>query len=160
MLGDYNSRTVNLSDFYDTDPDHSFENNFTNYVESSDVDILDEFGIPRLRNSIDTVVNGYGRKCIDFCKNNKMFILNGRMEKNRTGNPTSRHSSVIDYVLSSSQFLYKSKFEVLQFCKLFSDVHYPLSLQLYTNDETKDNLLTKTFCCGDEKVNKWKNEKK
>ncbi|CAC5377443.1 unnamed protein product [Mytilus coruscus] len=46
---------------------------------------------------------------------------------------------------------------------IYSDnVHYPLSLQLYKNDETSllDKLSTKTFCCGDEKVNKWKNKKR
>ncbi|CAG2195334.1 unnamed protein product [Mytilus edulis] len=105
MLGDFNSRTGNLSDFYNIDKDSSFENNFTDYNELSDVDVLDELGIPRLRNSIDTVVNGYGRKFIDFCKNNRMFILNGRLEENKTGSPTSRNSSVIDYALSSTHFL-------------------------------------------------------
>ncbi|CAG2188707.1 unnamed protein product [Mytilus edulis] len=160
MLGDFNSRTGNLSDFYNIDKDSSFENNFTDYNELSDVDVLDELGIPRLRNSIDTVVNGYGRKFIDFCKNNRMFILNGRLEENKTGSPTSRNSSVIDYALSSTHFLYNiCKLEVLNFCKLFSDVHSPLSLQLYTNNEINDKLLTETFCCGDERVNKWKNEK-
>ncbi|CAG2240579.1 VLDLR [Mytilus edulis] len=89
-----------------------------------------------------------------------MFILNGRLEENKTGSPTSRNSSVIDYALSSTHFLYNiCKLEVLNFCKLFSDVHSPLSLQLYTNNEIKDKLLTETFCCGDERVNKWKNEK-
>ncbi|CAG2186516.1 unnamed protein product [Mytilus edulis] len=160
MLGDFNSRTGNLSDFYNIDKDSSFENNFTDYNELSDVDVLDELGIPRLRNSIDTVVNGYGRKFIDFCKNNRMFILNGRLEENKTGSPTSRNSSVIDYALSSTHFLYNiCKLEVLNFCKLFSDVHSPLSLQLYTNNEINDKLLTEIFCCGDERVNKWENEK-
>ncbi|XP_063427570.1 asparagine-rich protein-like [Mytilus trossulus] len=89
MLGDFYSRTGNLSDFYNIDKDSSFENNFTDYNELSDVDVLDELGIPRLRNN----------------------------------------------------------------------VHSPLSLQLYTNNEIQDKLLTETLCCGDERVNKWKNEK-
>ncbi|CAG2230935.1 unnamed protein product [Mytilus edulis] len=75
MLGDFNSRTGNLSDFYNIDKDNSFENNTTDYNELNDVDVLDELGIPRLRNSIDTVVNGYGRKLIDFVKITECLFL-------------------------------------------------------------------------------------
>lgn len=89
-----------------------------------------------------------------------MFILNDRMEEIKTGSPTSRHCSVIDYVLIYTDFLYKiCKLEMSNFCKLCSDIPFPLSLQLYTNDDKKDKKLTNTLRRADQKVNKWKNEK-
>jgi len=97
--------------------------------------------IQRVRNSPDNVVNGYGRKFLEFCKNNQMFILNGRIGKDKIGRPTSRNLSVVDYIISTAYFLKNvNDFEVLDFSKLFSDVHSPLHLSLYKNCSSMDRM--------------------
>jgi hypothetical protein len=57
-----------------------------------------------------------------------MFILNGRIGKDKIGRLTSRSLSVVDYFLKNV-----NDFEVLDFSKFFSDVHSPLHLSLYKN---------------------------
>ena len=59
----------------------------------TDVSILDELNIQRVRISSDNVGNGYGRKFLEFCINNEMFILNGRIGKDKFGRPISRNLS-------------------------------------------------------------------
>ncbi|CAG2227993.1 unnamed protein product [Mytilus edulis] len=60
LLGDFNSRTANLSDFYDENSDDEFiVQHFTDQFDYTDVHILDNLKIPRERNSPDNVVNGF-----------------------------------------------------------------------------------------------------
>ncbi|CAG2192228.1 unnamed protein product [Mytilus edulis] len=83
LLGDFNSRTANEQDFFNIS---DFEEHLTEFIdvnEFNDIHVLDDLKIPRIRNSSDTVVNSYGRKLIQFCKNNNMYILNGRVGKDR-----------------------------------------------------------------------------
>ncbi|CAC5400997.1 unnamed protein product [Mytilus coruscus] len=49
------------------------------YILNLNVDIFDNLDIPKQRTSPDNYVNSFGRKLINFCKNNNMFILNGRL---------------------------------------------------------------------------------
>ena len=102
LAGDFNSRTANLLDFYDIEDDNVFENAFLDQIEPSCANILDELNLPKVRTNPDKIVNNFGRKMLDFCKNNKMLILNGRIDKDKNGKPTSIFSSVIDYRLVSS----------------------------------------------------------
>jgi hypothetical protein len=41
--------------------------------------MLEELGIPLRRDNEDKVINQYGRKLLDFCKYNDVFILNDRI---------------------------------------------------------------------------------
>ena len=144
LFGDFNSRTGKLNDFYETnDFDDRFISELFDYNEFSDISILDDLGISRLRNTPDNIVNSYGRKLINFCKNNNMFILNGRMFADCIGKPTSKNQSVIDYAICSGIFFHKIQyFEVSNFSKLYSDIHSPLILEFdckrvhYTNVDT------------------------
>ena len=82
--------------------------------------------IPRLRNNPDNIVNTNGRKLISFCKNDNMFVLNGRVGKDQSGKPTSKNNSVVDYAISSAHLLRKVEdFEILEFSK-----HSPVSLRI------------------------------
>jgi len=93
--------------------------------------ILDDLDILRLRNNPDYTVNNYGRKLISFCKNNNMFVLNGRVGKDQAGKTTSKNDSVVDYAISSAHLLGKVEdFEIIEFSKLFSDIHSPVSLSI------------------------------
>lgn len=66
---------------------------------------------------------------IEICKNNNLFILNGRMDKDRNiVTFTFRHQSVIDYMISSVDSLQVlGGFEILETDPLFSDGHCTLT---------------------------------
>ncbi|CAC5372884.1 unnamed protein product [Mytilus coruscus] len=107
LLGDFNSRTANLPDFYEeSSVDEFIVQHFTDQFDYTDVHILDNLNISRVRNTPDDVVNGFGRKLLEFCKSNKVFILNGRVGQDVNAKPTSRNNSVIDYVICTSHFLH------------------------------------------------------
>ena len=60
-----------------------------------------------------------------------MFELNGRVGKDKAGKPTSKNNSVVDYAINSTHLLRKVEdFEILEFSKLFSDIHFPVSLTM------------------------------
>ncbi|VDI39621.1 Hypothetical predicted protein [Mytilus galloprovincialis] len=160
LLGDFNSRTANLSDFYDENSDDEFiVQHFTDQFDYTDVHILDNLKIPRERNSPDNVVNGFGRKLLDFCKSNKVFILNGRVGQDVNAKPTSRNNSVIDYIVCTSHFLqFVSNFEIGEFSKLFSDVHSPLSLHIDCQSLIKNNEI-ENHSVQQNMIGKWKMEK-
>jgi hypothetical protein len=92
LVGDFNSRTAKLLDFYES-------NKFIYTNEFYDVYILDDLDIPRLRNNPDNIVNTNGRKLISFCKNDNMFVLNGRVGKDKSGKPTSKNNSLLTMLL-------------------------------------------------------------
>ena len=119
QVGDFNSRTAKLLDFNEVE--ESYEFIYTN--EIYDVYILDDLDILRLRNNPDDIVHNYGRKLISFCKNNNMLVLNGRVRKDQSSNPTSENNIILDYAISSAHLLRKVEdFEILEFSKLFSDI--------------------------------------
>lgn len=159
LVGDFNSRIGKENDFYEfSEFDEHVSEDFIDVNEFNNVTFLDTLNIPRKRNSQDLVVNSYGRKLLDFCKNNNMYVLNGRVGKDRIGKVTCKNISVVDYVVSSaSSFCQIYGFEVLDFCKLFSDVHSPLCLCLSTLNE--DNPEITTNKSGSEFIGKWKHEK-
>ena len=78
------------------------------------------------------------------------------------GRPTSKNSSVhvFDYGICSGTFIHKiSDFEVLNFSKLFSDVHPSLIIEI----DSKNEIVTNTYTNGDataensvERIGKWK----
>ena len=125
MFGDYNSRTKHLSDRTVLD---SFLFEHLNCG-----DILDEYeleskyfstsniNIDRLND--DLTVNAYGYKMLEFCKNNCMYVINGRcvIDPER-GKCTSKSVSTIDYFLTTANlFPYIDYFTVNDFCPLLSD---------------------------------------
>ena len=127
MVGDFNSRTAQLLDVYEVEESNAFI--YTNQLY--DVYILDDLDISRLINNHDDIVNTYDNKLISFCKNNDMFVLNSRVGKDQAGKPTSKNNSNVDYAISSAHLLRKVEdFDILEFSKLFSDIHSPVSLMI------------------------------
>ncbi|XP_071107207.1 uncharacterized protein [Haliotis cracherodii] len=82
--------------------------------------------------SMDTETNCNGYKLLDFCKNNGLYIVNGRLGKDKgIGKLTCRNASVVDYCIASAEtFPLLIDFEVLEFDPISSDVHCGLSLTL------------------------------
>ncbi|CAG2232095.1 unnamed protein product [Mytilus edulis] len=158
LLGDFNSRTATLKDFHEIeDTDDTQFNDISDINVFSDICILDDMNISRCRKNPDTIVNKYGRKLIEFCKNNNMFILNGRFGKDSIGRMTCKNKSVVDYIICTCNVLENIlDFEVQEFCRLFSDVHSPLSLTLSCKNKKHSDLATNNFT---PKIGKWKCEK-
>ena len=92
--------------------------------------MLKELGIPLRRANEDKVINQYARKLLDFCKYNDVFILNGRIgEGKEIGKFTCKKVNVVDYVIAFPEYLKRiTNIQVLEFSKLLSDVHCPISI--------------------------------
>jgi hypothetical protein len=145
LLGDFNSRTGHLDDFFTSDNYLShvrqYADSFHHDVETRSL-IFKKLQIPLKRSVKDSVVNNFGYKLVEFCKNNELYVANSRVRSDKiVGNTTCRSSSTIDYVLASVYFfeLFQD-FDILEFCNFFSDVHNPVSFSLHSCPrETKDN---------------------
>jgi len=69
--------------------------------------------------------NSNGLALVDICRNNNLFILNGRMGTDKdTGQFTYRNSSVIDYAIATAEcFVFLTEFGIIETDSLFSDGH-------------------------------------
>ncbi|CAG2251894.1 unnamed protein product [Mytilus edulis] len=163
LLGDFNGRTADDDDFVIIHNDKHTDN-ITDFIENK-VYMLDELNIPKKRKSLDRVKNGYGKRLLDLCKGNNLFIVNGRIGDDRQyGKLTCRNSSIVDYCISSVELLkYFTNFHVLDFCTLYSDVHSPLQITLASTKQDVVNnqcLNTGTDTCNrPENIKKWDNDK-
>ena len=104
-------------------------------TENNDcVSLFRNSDIPLSRSVSDTVCNNFGYKMIDFCKNNNLYIVNGRVGSDKgVGALTCKNSSTVDYVLSSLElFQFFPDFKVLEYCNFYSDVHSPISFSIET----------------------------
>lgn len=121
---------------------------------------MDILGIPRIRENKDLVRNRYGIfLLLDFCKGNNFFILNERLDGDKHGNYAYKNVSVVDYCICNARFVnIFVTLKVLEFSKLFSDVHCPLSICLNVKTNCLANT-TESSQKGTERVNKWDNEK-
>ncbi|CAC5422648.1 unnamed protein product [Mytilus coruscus] len=117
LIGDFNSRVGVTADFVEPDDNlfHILKNNNCQLRESIHaVDILRKLNIPLSRCSEDKGrQNSLGLKLINFCKDNGIFILNGRVDKDANcGKKTCKNASLIDYAIASPElFSYISEFE-------------------------------------------------
>jgi hypothetical protein len=89
---------------------------------------LNELNIDKNRKNVDKVKSRSGNNLLDICKANNLFIVNGRIgdDKTESGKLTCKSSSVVDYCICTCSFLqFVYNFKVLDFCRLYSDVHSP-----------------------------------
>jgi hypothetical protein len=79
---------------------------------------------------------------LDFCRKNNIYIVNGRVGKDKLiGECTCQDVSMIDYFLSSSKlFFHRLDFEIKIFSPNLSDVHSQLHITLKI--PKKENALT------------------
>ncbi|VDI19453.1 Hypothetical predicted protein [Mytilus galloprovincialis] len=160
LTGDFNSRTSIDSDFFEISESH---HDNSDYVVIDYASCLNQFNMLRMRYSKDVSTNSYGNHLLDMCKNNNLFILNGRVNGDKEGMFTCRQSSVVDYFICTHSLLYCiHEMLVSDFSSLYSDVHSPLSLTMsFKLTSTVDkNIYVKT--CSNEnvkKINKWDTEK-
>ena len=159
LVGDFNARTGSLPDYIEANSTNDyFDNNVVNIADFTELNILDELCINKVRNSVDNVVNKYGRKLLEFCKFNNVFIFNGRVGQDIVGKQTSKNSSVVDYILGTAH-LFESveNFVILDFNRLYSDIHCPLTLVI--NAKRNDMCMNRVYEQNVNKIRPWKVEK-
>ena len=127
MLGDFNDRTSNLSDFVNVDPfisDIALDN-LANHILS--VNNLSDLRFPLERFSEDlNFVNNYDHRLLDMCRATGLFVANGRCVPKDLyiGKSTCKGACFIDYVLMSPcHFPHVNDFVVQDYDPILSDVH-------------------------------------
>ena len=121
--GDINGRTSRLQDFTRLD---SFVSDMFDFDDSTSsffdkTTVLENKNIPLDRVSRDNKTNTTDYWLIDTCKNNNLFIVNGRFGKDKgIGATTFRDKSLIDYTLCSAEsFEILHDFEILDLDPVF-----------------------------------------
>ena len=142
LCGDFNARTADLSEV-DTHENNRHAQLLHNLDELSESDTT----LLTTRKSKDTTNNTYGHKLIDFCKENDMFIVNGRTVSDSDGEITctaNRGKSIVDYFICSRiLFGYVGDMYVGDMCE--SD-HFPIvmsfgsHLSVNVDDENCDDI--------------------
>jgi hypothetical protein len=116
--------------------------------------------LPRKRNSRDKTRNNFGKLLLDFCKSNDFFILNGRLNGDVEGKLTCKGASVVDYCLCNVNILSNFvRLNVLEFSKLYSDAHSPISVSIKVNEKTNNAAESRNQSNKEEVMNKWDPEK-
>lgn len=161
ITGDANARTSELIDYTHSDKFLSEYFNFDEdtllFYDSINTIQLDNFCIER--KSKDSKTNNIGYKLIDICKNNNLYILNGRIGNDKhIGNLTFRNQSLIDYTLASTQAISLIKqFDITDTDALMSDGHSILNMYL----SIRTVVETPTAINGDNNIKykpKWNHE--
>ncbi|MEW8546031.1 MAG: endonuclease/exonuclease/phosphatase family protein [Candidatus Thiodiazotropha sp.] len=139
ITGDLNARTARLSDYVQLDEflAETFELDDETINFFNKTTILEQLKIPLNRTSNDTKTNNAGYWLMNVCKNNNLFIVNGRVGKDKNiGNKTFRDQSVIDYTLCTADCFYLlQQFEIIELDEFFSDGHSLLSWSLNMNSK-------------------------
>ena len=134
ILEDFNSRSTTMCDYIKTD-DFICEINGIQELFEENMEIFHCFetnNIPLERKNIDKITNSYGYQLVEFCKNNNIFIMNGRLDA-LLPSLTCKNSSTVDYLLATANtFENISACHVLKFYSLYSDAHCPLSVNIKT----------------------------
>jgi hypothetical protein len=136
LFGDFNSRSGNLTDYerVDTLISDMFDLQVIENEEANIITNFELYNVPINRKWVDQTINYYGTQLIDLCKNNDIYILNGRAGSDKD-NPrlTCKNSSTVDYFLATS-YVFQNivDFHVEEYCSLYSDVHCPLFITLKT----------------------------
>ena len=105
ILGDFNARTGNYKDY--------IENNGHNFIQH---DLSAQMQNISPRKSFDNTINNHGKWLLELCKPFNMRILNGRINGDSFGQPTSHKClgvSAVDYAIVSHElFKYVKSFIV------------------------------------------------
>ena len=122
LMGDFNSRTGTLCDFYDA---------FENFSDTELKQNTNSQGIVTDRYNSDKKVDTHGRNLIKMCRDFSLNIVNGRFGNDKKEGkftclkPTGH--SVVDYAVVSNCLLpFIVNFHIDVFDRCMSDVHVPV----------------------------------
>lgn len=132
MMGDLNARTGTSSEYVEFSLDsvatdqYGIDDDVISYLNNAQE--LRNYGIQGERNSQDKTRNNFGNVLLQICRNNNLYICNGRLNSENTSAYTCIKGSVIDYLIANiNSILLVNKFTVHEFSPLLSDVHCALS---------------------------------
>ena len=96
-----------------------FDDDIANFFDKTE--ILKNLNIQVERSSMDVKTNNTGYWLTDLCKNNNLFIVNGRVGKDKgVGRKTFRETSTIDYTICTADcFTFLTQFEVIELDPFF-----------------------------------------
>ena len=126
LIGDWNARIGSLSEYTDEGIDHSM------------IPSLSDLNLFLPRNSCDKTVNTYGKKLISFCRQSRLYLLNGR-GSDSLGEFTflsTNGCSTIDYALVSGELMFNKTFS-FHVRESLTTLHRPIVLTLL--DEQNNN---------------------
>jgi hypothetical protein len=136
LLGDFNARTSNLPEF--TEFDEFVMDDEVKTQDEEDMQIVNKMGLNQCRKSRDLKVNNYGYKLLNLCKEQGLYMLNGRVGNDINGEFTCKNKSVVDYGIASPVIMDScTEFEVMEFLELYSDVHCPIHTVLKGDIQNK-----------------------
>jgi hypothetical protein len=139
----FNAKTGKLLDYVETDKSLlnilDLQDDLINYMY--DYENIVKAGASLSRNSNCTGrPNTYGHMLLDFCRKNNIYIVNGRVGKDKLiGECTCQDVSMIDYFLSSSKlFFHILDFEIKNFTPNLSSREYEKDLnQAYVKFQSR-----------------------
>ena len=143
LIGDFNARTAEDDEFITLDENTLFET-FDGFIENAP-NVLQQLNLPLKRNNVDKGKNPYGNLLLNLFRGNDLFIVNGRICDNKEGNLTCRNASVVDYTICSSEFLKNIvNMSILDFSRLFSDVHSPFRVSINPSQPIREEKTDST----------------
>ena len=142
LLGDFNARTSNLTDFVEI---HENLSDLCDW-DPHTIQVFKNSSISEQRFSKDKTLNQNGKNLLEFCKISDLKILNGRVGSDaNVGNytcHTGMGSSLIDYGLASASiFPYIQDFTIEQFDRCTSDAHSAISVKIAIDCDTNEPVL-------------------
>ena len=141
---DFNSRTKNENDFISLDSDLMDDTRIGDEFASA-INAENEFknlGFSQERPSMDKGINQYGRRFLDLCKTNTLYIVNGRIGEDRYhGRVRCKGNSTVDHMIASPQLFTRIlQFQIDELSPLFSDVHSALHVSIHVHEYNTKNV--------------------
>ena len=137
ITGDFNAQTANMRDCSCADillDKHlDLDQETLDYFDHEAYLLNNNIQVNRV--SKDRKTNNSGYKLVDICKNNNMYMLNGRYGQDaRKGDFTFRDQSAIDYSITSNKgFTILTDFKIHELVRIYSDGHSLLHMTLNLN---------------------------
>ena len=78
---------------------YGIDDDVINYLNNGQT--LQNHAIKSVRMSQDKIKNNYGNKLLQICRNNNLYVCNGRVKGDEIGALTCVKGSVIDYLIST-----------------------------------------------------------
>ena len=135
VMGDLNARCGTAAEFNDFDLSHvtadcyGIDDRTISFINNAHE--LCTNGIPMVRKSADKTKNNFGNKLLQLCRNNNLYICNGRICPDSSSDSTCIKGSVIDYLIANISGLVKiNNFTVHEFTPILSDIHCAISFSV------------------------------
>ena len=112
-------------------------------------------GIECAQKAKDNIRNNFGNKLLRICRNNNLYICNGRINSDITSAYTCIKGSVIDYLIANiDSVILANKFTVHDCSPLLSDVHCALSfvVNVYSSYNKTEKIISNRI--------RWETDKK